>query len=395
MTRDPADAPLSARHFPAADGIRGLAILVVILHNSEFVERPSTAFLLKLTGAVTATGWVGVQLFFVLSGFLITGILVDALGSQRYFRNFYIRRVLRIFPLYYGVLILALLIFPHVAHVPEWAADARKNQWWYWTYMSNWGNAFGHSVPGFAHFWSLAVEEQFYLVWPLLVFVLSRRGLMRLCVILLAMTPLIRLGLHLTGLPPEAAYEFTIARWDALAAGALLALLMRDTPLREGLDAWAWRVTIVSLFALGGLILYERGFHSDDPLVEIVGQSLIGLLSALLVYYCVAPPTGAALRVQRAMSASWLRWFGKYSYAMYVLHFPIQRILSLRLGDRLNAGDPNTRFAALVIYLGCVVGMSTVAAVVSWNVLEKPFLDLKDRLAPRAFPRVSHITSPV
>ncbi len=383
MGRESISTSLSARRFPAADGIRGLAILVVVLHNSEFVERTSPGLLLKLTGAITATGWVGVQLFFVLSGFLITGILVDALGTPRYFRNFYIRRTLRIFPLYYAALIVALLVFPHVAHVPDWTAVARENQWWYWSYLSNWGNTFGHIVPGFDHCWSLAVEEQFYLIWPLLVFALTRRGLTRLCAIMLATTPFIRLGLHELGLPPEAAYEFTVARWDALAAGALLALLMRDAPLQENLVRWMRQLTVGSLCALGVLVLYERGFHSDDLLVQVVGQSLIALLSAAVVYYCVAPPVGAALRVQSAMSAAWLRFFGKYSYAMYVLHFPIQRILSFYLADTLNAGSPNARFLKLMAYLACVVALSTAAAMVSWRLLEKPFLDLKDRIAPR------------
>jgi len=384
VTSDPAGAPLSARRFPAADGIRGLAILAVVLHNSEFVERNGTGILVKLTGAITATGWIGVQLFFVLSGFLITGILVDALGSPGYFRNFYIRRTLRIFPLYYAVLIFALLVFPHLANVPEWTAIARKNQWWYWSYLSNWGGVLGHSIPGFTHFWSLAVEEQFYLVWPVLVLALSRRGIIGLCTVMIATGPVIRLGLHLAGLPPQAGYELTVARWDALAAGALLAVLLRDAPLQATLARWIGRMTVASTGALVVLVLYERGFHFDDLVVQVVGQSLVAFLSAALVYGCVTPPAGAALRVQRLMSVAWLRFFGKYSYAMYVFHFPIQHVLALNVVDALNAGDPNVRFLKLMAYLACVVALSTAAAMISWRILEKPFLDLKDRIAPRA-----------
>ena len=392
MANEPDRPPLSARRFPAADGIRGVAILMVVLHNAEFVERSSPGFLLKLTGAITATGWVGVQLFFVLSGYLITGILVDALGSAEYFRRFYIRRFLRIFPLYYTVLFLAIIVFPHFANVPEWTAVARRNQWWYWGYLSNWGDIVGHSVPAFTHFWSLAVEEQFYLAWPLLMFVLSRRGATALCVIMLMVTPLIRLSLHLLGLPQQAAYEFTVARWDALAAGALVALLMRDAPLQHTLARWIGRITGASLGALAAIVAYERGFHANDLIVQVAGQSLIALLSASLVYYCVADTTGTAVRVQRVMSVEWLRFFGKYSYAIYVFHFPIQHVLGSHLGDKLNAGDQSTRFIVLVMYLACIVGMSTVTAIVSWNLLEKPFLDLKDRLAPRAMANVSHVT---
>ena len=336
-----------------------------------------------MTGAITAAGWVGVQLFFVLSGFLITGILVDSLGARQYFRSFYVRRTLRIFPLYYAVLIFALLVVPHLANVPEWTAVARKNQWWYWSYLSNWGGVFRHSIPGFTHFWSLAVEEQFYLVWPLLVFALSRRRLIGLCAILIATGPLIRLGLHVAGLPPQAGYELTIARWDALAAGALVAVLLRDAPLQERLAWWIGRIAVASLGALLLLIAYERGLHFDDLVVQVVGQSLIAFVSAALVYYCVVPPDGTALRIQRLMSAAWLRFFGKYSYAMYVLHFPIQHVLALNLADTLNAGGPNARFLKLMAYLASVVVISTVAAMISWRVLEKPFLDLKDRIAPR------------
>jgi peptidoglycan/LPS O-acetylase OafA/YrhL len=375
--------PLSGRHFLAADGVRGLAILVVLVHNSAYIERSSTSFLLKLTGALTATGWVGVELFFVLSGFLITGILVDALGSPRYFRNFYIRRTLRIFPLYYAVLILAFFVVPRLANVPAWTAVARANQWWYWSYLANWGDVLGHGIVELAHFWSLAVEEQFYLVWPLLVFALSRRGMVGLCVTMLATTPLIRLLLHLLGFPALAGYEFTIARWDALAAGALLALLMRDESGMLWLAHRMGQVTALAAGSLGLLTLYEHGFHADDLAVQVGGQTLIALLSASLVYYCVAPPGGAARRVQQVMSARWLRYFGKYSYAIYVFHFPIHRILSYYAADELNTGDAIARFLKLVIYLAFVLGLSTLAALVSWRVIEKPCLDLKNRLAPR------------
>ena len=165
MTQQLAGELPSARHVPAADGVRGLAILVVLIHNAAWINAGTGSFLLKLTLAITSTGWVGVQLFFVLSGYLITGILVDALGSPRYFRHFYIRRTLRIFPLYYAALLVALFVVPQVAQVPAWAAAARQNQWWYWSYLSNWGAPFGHGIAGLPHFWSLAVEEQFYLCW--------------------------------------------------------------------------------------------------------------------------------------------------------------------------------------------------------------------------------------
>ena len=115
-----------ARRFPAADGVRGFAVLVVVIHNSAWIGRSGASFPLKLTHAIAAGGWTGVELFVVLSGFLITGILVDSVGSPRYFRNFYLRRTLRIFPLYYSVLILALFVVPHLVAARGWTAAARR-----------------------------------------------------------------------------------------------------------------------------------------------------------------------------------------------------------------------------------------------------------------------------
>ena len=384
MTREPVEEQASARHFPAADGVRGLAVLVVVIHNAAWIGRSGASFPLKFTHAVAASGWTGVELFFVLSGFLITGILVDTVGSPRYFRNFYVRRTLRIFPLYYSVLFLALFVVPHVVAAPEWTAAARRDQWWYWFYMSNWGDTLGHTIAGFPHFWSLAVEEQFYLCWPLIVLALPRRRLIGLCLIIILVTPLIRILLELPWFPAEAGYSWTVARWDALAAGALLAILAREEPGRRWLAEKMGRVTAASAIALALLTIYERGFHENEVLVRIAGQSLIALLSAALVYYCIAPAAGTATAVQRIMSVSFLRFFGKYSYAIYVFHWPLQWILQPHLADTLNTGDPITLFFKLAAYLACVLGLSTLLALVSWRVLEKPCLALKDRIAPRS-----------
>lgn len=379
----PGHEPASARHVPALDGVRGLAILVVLVDNSSFAQQAGNDLLLKVVHALAPTGWIGVQVFFVLSGFLITGILADSLGEPRFFRNFYIRRTLRIFPLYYAVLIVTFFVVPLVVHLPEWAAVAHRNQWWYWLYAANWGQPFGNEIPGLPHFWSLAVEEQFYLAWPLLVFLLARRRVVGLCVLIIAVTPLIRLALNLLGLPPQTAYQFTIARWDALATGALLALLIRDVPGRTWLTHRARTVAVWCAAGLGALVLYEHGFHEDDLMVQVVGQTLIALLSAWLIYASVAPTTGVEHHVRKVMALPWLRFFGKYSYAIYVFHFPIQKVLSVYATNGLNTGSGGEKLLKLGAYLALVLTLSTAAALVSWRVLEKPCLDLKNRLAPR------------
>ena len=144
------------RHDPALDGVRGLAIALVVASHVT-------------TWPPATQGWIGVDLFFVLSGFLITGILADSRNVIGRARAFYVRRALRILPLYYGVLVTLFVVIPilHPLHTQEYQTLARE-QWWYWTYLQNWRIASAHSIDGgsLVWFWSLAIEEQFYLIWP-------------------------------------------------------------------------------------------------------------------------------------------------------------------------------------------------------------------------------------
>src|SRR5581483_6988074 len=172
-------------HMAALDGLRGVAILAVMLFHQSLVVGDSA--LDRAVAFWTYSGWDGVDLFFVLSGFLITGILFDSRSSpgSRYFRTFYSRRVLRILPLYYGVALFTLVI---LAHIPNYKsanlARISGAEVWYWVYLQNWSiGAAGLFRNGILDVtWSLAIEEQFYLVWPIAVLLLSRRALMKLCV---------------------------------------------------------------------------------------------------------------------------------------------------------------------------------------------------------------------
>lgn len=375
--------PPSGRLLPL-DGVRGLAVLVVIIHNSGWIAGESQLFVLKLANAIMATGWIGVQVFFVLSGFLITGILLDTKGKPHFFRSFYLRRVLRIFPLYYLVVALVVVVAPLLAWSPAWAAAIRNShRWAYWLYVQNWVTT-SPGIDALSHTWSLAVEEQFYLVWPLVLWFLGRRGLSRLCLFAIITTPFIRLALRISGTDPNVVYALTVTRWDALAAGALVAILVRDAAGRTLLARWQGRLVALAGIGLVTLVVRERGFHSFDLPVQVVGQSLVAILSATLVALAVEEGPEAPRRFQAFLSMRTFRTLGKYSYAMYLFHQPIQQFLTPILGDQVRGADSPWRLARLSLYLLLVLTLTFLAALASWRVIEKPCLDLKDRIAPRA-----------
>ena len=367
---------------PALDGVRGVAVLVVIIHNSGWVAADSAQPLVKLFSAVAAMGWTGVELFFALSGFLITGILLDTRGRAGYFRTFFVRRAMRIFPLYYTLLAVAVLVAAPLAWDPAWAAEVRAHHWPHWVYLQNWTIPFQVAMHGFTHLWSLAVEEQFYLVWPLAAWWLGARRLALLSAALMVAAPLIRAALLAAGFPTWSAYMFTVSRMDALAAGALVAALWRDPAGRALVGRWAPRMIVVAAALLALLILRQRGLHSGEWPVLVVGQSLVSLLAAGLLAVVVADAPAQWQWVARGLSAAWLRDLGRYSYAMYLFHFPLHHALKPVLTPWITATDDPWRLARVLTHVGTVLALTYLAARLSWRVLEAPALALKDRWAP-------------
>jgi len=354
---------------PALDGLRGIAILLVLVHGFDVIQ--SEHGVGHAIGVALDFGWIGVQLFFVLSGFLITGILLDTRAASGYYQNFLIRRVLRIFPLYYGVLFVAFVIVPLVMTPP---AGHGSHQVWLWAYLTNFAEPFGRAEPVFPHFWSLAVEEQFYIVWPLVVYLVSRRGVLVVGALLVAIAIAARIHVR-AEYGSIAAYMFTPCRMDALAIGAIVAALVRDDRINRAIarhHAAAMAIAGGVLIAGGGVIGH---LLREGPRMQLAGYTIIALGFALILVAALPP----AMTPARVLGWRPLRRVGLYSYGMYVFHAPLHVYVGLPLLAKLDANP------GLVTGLGYEVVLTAVTfglAAISYHLFESRFLALKPRLAP-------------
>jgi len=257
--------PILRKHMPELDSLRGIAILAVLFYHgfAWSYGRNAVAGIPKLFIYATVPGWMGVNLFFVLSGFLITGILVDSRAKPHYYRDFYIRRSLRILPAYYAI--LAILFLFGQARWPFLTIS--------FFYMANMGPLFG--IPtDYEVLWSLAVEEQFYLIWPAGVKQLSTRTLDIVAWSVVLATPLIRLVAYLSGHEVGlASYTWCVA--DSLAAGAILALAIRKGNvtrrrlLRIAVGVLALSVLILLVGARFGVLTRARALGAALQLTQI------------------------------------------------------------------------------------------------------------------------------
>ena len=370
------DRPTAGRHIEALDGVRGLAILLVLIdHLFWSNDQPVGGRILHFVAQARAAGWVGVDLFFVLSGFLITGILYDTLQTPHFFRNFYARRVLRIFPLYYGFL-FALTIVLHLRH-ESWTPKFYQLL----TYTDNLPlRSFGPFTYAawfnINHFWSLAVEEQFYLFWPFLVFLLrTKRAIVMAAAGGIVFSLALRVYLLSTSIPavnPYVLYIWTPARLDGLLAGAALAMLVRSRFHRMVLRA-AVPLLVGGIAVVAAIWWKNSGFNWERPLwVAVWGETLLALLFSALI--------GLALKSgsmwQSAFSPSWLRFFGRYSYGLYVYHYTLCALFLERLRVTLQHTVHSSALALLFAGLG-VGGLSVLVAWLSFHLYERHFLSLK------------------
>jgi peptidoglycan/LPS O-acetylase OafA/YrhL len=367
-------APPHAARVTPLDGVRGLAILIVMLHHAVLcapVKAPSGWQ--KVMSDVAGEGWIGVDLFFVLSGYLITTILLRTREQPKYYRNFYARRTLRIFPLYYAAVFLTCVVFPFLSH-GNTARLLWSHQLWYWLYIPNvlvfvQGNWFDSL---FDHTWSLAIEEQFYLVWPLTVRLLGARKLAPTVVVIALASGALRVWMSANGYSEAQIRVLPFSHCDGLALGALLASLEAlKTPLSQRRQlGWALVVAgaIVRAPVFGSLV--GTAVHDN----ALVGTGWTLIFAGVLALLVTGPRAGPLARV---FSVRPLVFLGTYSYGIYLIHMPLMIVGGHLLAHAGSLGASQSLSALLLtIFAG---GLSIGLAMLSFRYFEEPFLKLKTR----------------
>jgi peptidoglycan/LPS O-acetylase OafA/YrhL len=347
------------KHINSLDGVRGVALLFVFLFHQ--LARTGYSHFFR----VASFGWAGVDAFFVLSGFLITGILFNKRGRPHFFRNFYMRRGLRLFPLYYFIFLVILVLTPFL-HI-HW----RLGHLPFLFYGANMAIIHDPSVSALGpftlrHLWSLGVEEQFYFIWPWIVGSrLSRQALIKFCISGIVGAFLLRLILVHFDVSGWFLYESLPTRMDALLVGALIALIQLPSVRTAAIAAAAALGVYVVVVWLGHTM-----FYGSLPMMTFGYTSLAFLFGAILVL-SLHPATV----VSRFFSSSVLRFFGKYSYGLYLWHY----ILADRFDEVFNRFVPRIGHdnLSLLLYCATALGFYVLVSMASFRYLETPFLNLK------------------
>ncbi len=361
----------SGVRIPELDGLRGIAILLVLVFHFTPHTGP-----LRYAVHIFQLGWTGVDLFFVLSGYLITGILLDTVGHRAYYRNFIVRRCLRIFPAYYLSLVVCCVL-TYYPYAPRWGEFLRAGGWWYVTYLGNVKVFLDAAWPGLAiltPLWSLQVEEQFYLTFPFVVWLLNRKALAALLAGSVVAALCLRVALSLQ-MPQNMFGVYTLmpCRMDSLAMGGLIALVQREKP--EWLKRpWVVWMTLLAAAAFAGIILF---YSNSDPWpfgMRTFGYTALDLMFAGILILLLHRRQPVLLRICRMR---WLVWVGTISYGLYLLHVPGE-LIGRRLAARVVT-IPVSGSAEFFVSIGTTVAL----AWISWTLFESRILRLKERFTVR------------
>jgi peptidoglycan/LPS O-acetylase OafA/YrhL len=375
-----ASSPMSAKRIPELDGLRGLAILLVLIchFGSEANSAAGHRWLFYLIDT-TSLSWSGVDLFFVLSGFLIGGILLDARSSSNYFKAFYTRRVFRIIPIY--AVVVAAFYVCLAAGIPgrmagtDWLFGPTVPWYSYATFTQNIGYSIGE--PNFAYWlsstWSLAVEEQFYLVLPAVIWLVSEQWLPYVLGSAILSAPVLRLFLNLSYSHGKiASFSLMPCRADALLLGVAAALLVRKRFVWESLKnkrerlVWAW---ITLLAGLPFFIVLKMTDPLDSFWMSSVGFSWLalfyfGLLLLALLY--------SDSWLGRVLRNSWLKSLGTISYGVYLLHRPVLGLVFVIFRSKQPWAETTAERGLILLALALTLAIASL----SWTIFEKPLLKI-------------------
>ncbi len=356
------------RRIPQLDGLRGIAIGLVVLHHYIYQFRaPMPETLATIVYPLAGWGWSGVDLFFVLSGFLIGGILVDARESENYYATFYTRRAFRILPLYALLVAAGFLLVQLGEHAGARMSSISLNPapWLYYlTFTQNF--YFGNHVDKLSYLqitWSLAVEEQFYLTLPLLVRKLNRDRLLALSLGMVVFFGVLRSVLYWKGLiNPMQSYILPFCRFDSLFIGVACAMMWRN----ERCVAWlkkSSRSLVVATAVLGTIFLFmDHSLWAKNIFLHTAGFTLIGLFYAAWMMLVLIRPD---YRISRGLSCKPLMWLGKVSYCLYLIHGSALIIVDWLLRKALGPSE-------LQMWLAILCGSALVLLLAhgSWAAFE-------------------------
>ena len=363
----PANHPLASNsrsYYAGLDGLRGIAILLILgYHIFSFVP-------------LFAYGWLGVDLFFVLSGFLITDILLKTRDNHRFLRNFYIRRVLRIFPIYYLTLIIFILILPALKEVPYNANYYNEHQLKFWLYLCNWLFIFKSPEETFFlnHLWSLALEQQYYFIWPLFLLVITNtKKLIAIVFGLLGVLILMRVLLwYFTPANMDLGLLYKFSRVDGLFIGSALAVYLYNHSRIEGKYISIIFTTLILLNI--GFVLSNHYLQLNMNYFLFLGYPSFAVLFGLLVHNIITQSKNKWTYIFHQPAMMFL---GKISYGFYLYHWPIYLLFFSGIKAQLQSFF-STGILLIEFLSACIITIMAMAvSLVSYLLIEKNFMKLK------------------
>ena len=359
-------------YYPALDGLRGFAILLVLFsHNFSFITFS------KLFDT-------GVDLFFVLSGFLITDILLKTKKNKKFLQTFYIRRILRIFPIYYLTLVAFLVLAPHFAQLKEQYSYYQNNQIFLWFYLQNWlpiihPPPFYHTQI-FGHFWSLSIEEHFYIVWPFLILAYKKsKALINICLLITSGCIVFRFATWLYFGNSDLNYRLQFnTRMDGLSIGSLIAIWKFN---KENIKTKILKFgTVLISFHLIAAIISKIIF-THIPHFSFLGYTSISVLFGILIVFAIERKN---IVIKKIFEFTPLRYIGKISYGLYIYHVPVLVVFKIYFTSYVLKLYLSPLLTNIVIAFSTVL-IAILISLISFNFFEKKILLLKEKIAPQGF----------